>query len=91
MLKDVPKITFLSDSIYILCRFYKKAENEAKHVIRLVNPYKDKLSLPIYYDLEHENKTTGVCLGKYAVDNGKKFIEILENNGYEVGIYTSQD
>ena len=76
--------------IYSYADSVQKAESEAKHVIRLVSPYKDKLSLPIYYDLEYENDKTGISLGKYAVDNGKKFIEILENNGYEVGIYTFQ-
>lgn len=76
--------------IYSYADSVQKAESEAKHVIRLVSPYKDKLSLPIYYDLEYENDKTGISLGKYAVENGKKFIEILENNGYEVGIYTFQ-
>ena len=49
------------------------------------------MAFPIFYGLEHEDKEKNINLGKYAVENGKKFIEILENNGYEVGIYSCHD
>jgi len=68
----------------------EKAESEARHVIRLVEPYKDKLAFPIFYDLEIEDEKKNINLGPYAVQSGKKFIEIMENNGYEVGIYANQ-
>lgn len=75
--------------LYSYAESVEMAESEARHVIRLVEPYKDKLAFPIFYDLEHEDKEKNINLGKYAVENGKKFIEIMENNGYEVGIYSS--
>ena len=68
----------------------EKAESEARHVIRLVEPYKDKLAFPIFYDLEIEDikkyQFRALCSSKW-----EKFIEIMENNGYEVGIYSNQN
>ena len=78
-------------SLYSYAEKIEQVESEARHVIRLAEPYKNGLSLPIFYELEYENKELNVSLGKYAVENGKKFIEILENNGYKVGIYSSQE
>ena len=78
-------------SLYSYAETKEQVESEARHVIRLAEPYKNGLSLPIFYELEYENKELNVSLGKYAVENGKKFIEILENNGYKVGIYSSQE
>ena len=68
--------------IYLYSYAYseEQARSEAAHVMRLVNPYKNKLSLPVYYDLE-ENGTQDV-----AVRNGKIFLEILKNKGYAVGV-----
>ena len=78
-------------SLYSYDEKIEQVECEARHVIRLAEPYKNGLSLPIFYELEYENKELNVSLRKYAVENGKKFIEILENNGYKVGIYSSQE
>ena len=77
--------------IYSYAENVRNEESEARHVIRLVQPYKDKLALPIFYDLEHEDKDNNIHLGIYDVENGKKFIEIMEKNGYEVGIYSGQN
>ena len=52
--------------------------------MRLVNPYKSKLSLPVYYDLEHAG------IEKFAVENGKIFIQRMEENKYNVGIYSNE-
>ena len=70
--------------IFSYAKSKEDVESEAKHVIRLVSKYKSELSLPIFYDLELEN------LGQYAVENGKEFIKIMEDNGYTAGIYTYQ-
>ena len=61
----------------LLCRLNRKTENEAHHVIRLAEQYKDKLAFPIFYGLEHEDKEKNINLEEYVVQNGKKFIEIL--------------
>ena len=76
--------------LYSYADTIERAESEARHVIRLVAPYKDKLAFPIFYDLEHEDKEKNIYLGEYAIEMGNKFIEIMENNGYEVGIYSGQ-
>lgn len=62
-----------------------KAESEAQHVIRLLEGHKPEL--PIYYDLE-DNKILSLSSnekGKIA----RTFCNILENNGYRVGIYSN--
>lgn len=70
--------------LYSYAKSTDSARSEALHAIRLISPYKDRISLPIYYDLE-ENGTE-----KYAKENAIVFGEILERYGYEVGIYASE-
>lgn len=60
------------------------AKSEAEHVERLLQPYKTKLSFPVYYDVEEENKM------EYAVQNAKIFCEYLQNLGYFVGVYANE-
>jgi GH25 family lysozyme M1 (1,4-beta-N-acetylmuramidase) len=71
--------------LYSYADSVEKAKSEARHTIRLVSKYKSKLDLPIFYYLEQEN------LGQYAVENGKAFIDLMENYGYNVGIYANQN
>lgn len=61
---------------------YDSAIEEAKHCIELIEPYKDKISLPVFYDVEEERnipRITDVCMG---------FINTLNYYGYNCGIYT---
>lgn len=60
------------------------AAEEAEHCLRLINGYKDKLSLPVFYDLEEDK-----CKNK-VYDIYTMFEAILKEAGYNVGCYASQ-
>lgn len=70
--------------IYSYAKTVEMAKGEANHVLRLLAPYKDKLSFPVYYDLE-EMGTEGTAVSRAIV-----FGDIIEENGYWCGIYANQ-
>lgn len=62
---------------------WDSAITEANHCMDLIEPYKDKISFPIFYDVEEERnlpRIADVCMG---------FINTLNYYGYNVGIYTT--
>ena len=63
---------------------YDSATGEAEHCIRLIGPYRDLISFPVFYDLE-ENKNISKCL-KDVVDG---FRNKMEYHGYNVGCYVT--
>lgn len=63
---------------------YDTAVGEAEHCIRLIEPYRDKISFPVFYDLE-EGKNISKCL-KDVVDG---FRNKMEYHGYNVGCYVT--
>lgn len=69
--------------IYSYAKNLFQAVSEADHVERLVDPYKDKLSFPVYLDLEQEGTQAG------AVERARKFASVLQADGYKVGIYAN--
>lgn len=71
--------------LYSYADTVEKAEDEAKHVLRLVKGY--NLCFPIYYDIEDKIQLplSAAELGDIA----KTFCDIIEDAGYEVGIYAS--
>lgn len=71
--------------IYSYAKTNEMAISEAEHVIRLVKPYKDKLSYPVYYDLEEDGTQKG------AVERARAFAKVLTDAGYVVGIYANQN
>ena len=71
--------------IYSYAKTNEMAISEAEHVIRLVKPYKDKLSYPVYYDLEEDGTQKG------AVERARVFVKVLTDAGYVVGIYANQN
>lgn len=71
--------------IYSYAKTNEMAISEAEHVIRLVKPYKDKLSYPIYYDLEEDGTQKG------AVERARAFAKVLTDAGYVVGMYANQN
>lgn len=71
--------------IYSYAKTNEMAISEAEHVIRLVKPYKDKLSYPVYYDLEEDGTQKG------AVERARVFAKVLTDAGYVVGIYANQN
>ena len=69
--------------LYSYAKDDASAVSEANHAIRLVKPYKEKLSLPVFYDVEEagtEKGTAGRC---------KIFCDTLRSNGYKVGVYAN--
>lgn len=68
----------------------KQAEEEARVCLEVIRPYKDKITLPVFFDQEYEpgilalsNSTrTSICL---------KFIETIVAAGYKSGLYASYD
>lgn len=70
--------------LYSYAKDLDGAISEAKHVLRLLEPYKDKISYPVYYDLEEAGTEKG------AVERALAFGEIIEAEGYWCGIYANQ-
>lgn len=67
---------------YAYATDYDSAVAEAYHCIRLIEPYKDKISFPVFYDVEEQQNVpniTDVVMG---------FINTLNYYGYNVGVYT---
>ncbi len=73
--------------IYSYATSVAEAQSEAEHVLRLVQG--KNLSMPIYYDLEDE-ATTGKCSNAEIAEFAKTFCNIIQSNGYDVGIYASK-
>ena len=70
--------------LYSYAKTIEQAKSEAAHVLRLLEPYKGKLSYPVYYDLEEAGTQNG------AVERALVFGDIIEANGYWCGIYANQ-
>lgn len=73
--------------IYSYAETVEQAKSEAEHVLRLVKGY--NLSYPIYYDMEDavQDKLSNDELAELA----KTFCGIIEDNGYDVGVYASKN
>lgn len=69
--------------IYSYAKTEDSAKSEAEHVLRLVAPYKEKISLPIYYDLEESGTEKG------AKERAIIFGDIIEKAGFWCGVYSS--
>lgn len=63
---------------------YDSAVGEAEHCIRLIEPYRDQISFPVFYDLERDENISK-CL-KDVVDG---FHNKMEYHGYNVGCYVT--
>lgn len=70
--------------IYSYARGVEMSKGEAAHVLRMVEPYKEHISLPIYLDLEETGTQND------AVERAIVFGDIIENAGYWCGIYANQ-
>ncbi len=61
---------------------YDSAIEEAKHCIRLIEPYRDVILFPVFYDVEEAqnvNRIQDVVMG---------FINTMNYYGYNAGVYT---
>ena len=73
--------------LYSYADTIEKAESEAQHVLRLINPYRDKIQLHIWYDIEDKKMAN---LSMNALSNIIiTFCNKIEENGWKVGIYAS--
>ena len=70
--------------LYSYAKTIAGAKSEALHVLRLLGQYDDKLSFPVYYDLEE----TGTEVG--AVERALVFGDMIEAAGFWCGIYANQ-
>lgn len=72
------------------------AKKEAEFMLSLLKPYKDKITLPIFFDFEYDTiryaKDNGVTLGKQAFnDHTVAFLEAVKAAGYTPGVYYNLD
>lgn len=61
------------------------AESEARHVLRVIDGY--KLTYPVYYDMEESKQ--GAVSAKRKAQMAEAFCSILEQAGYQTGIYAN--
>lgn len=72
------------------------AKAEAAFVLKLLEPYKDKLTFPVFYDFEYDTvsyaKKQGVTLGKEAFNaHTVAFCDAIQAAGYRAGTYYNLD
>lgn len=68
---------------YAYASDYDTAVGEAEHCIRLIEPYRDRIAFPVFYDLEEEKNIAHI---KDVVDG---FRNKMEYHGYNVGCYVT--
>lgn len=72
------------------------AKAEAEYVLKLLEPYKDKIVLPVFFDFEYDTvsyaKKQGVTLGKEAFNaHTVAFCDTIQAAGYRAGVYYNLD
>lgn len=67
---------------YAYATDYDSAVAEANHCIRLIEPYKDRISFPVFYDVEEQQNVPRIA------DVVMGFINTLNYYGYNCGVYT---
>ena len=72
------------------------AKKEAAFCLGLLEPYKDKIVLPVYFDFEYDTvdyaAKCGVTLGKSAFNShAAAFCEAVKAAGYAPGVYYNKD
>lgn len=72
------------------------AKAEAEYVLKLIQPYKDKIVLPVFFDFEYDTvayaKKQGVTLGKEAFNaHTVAFCDTIQAAGYRAGVYYNLD
>lgn len=77
----------------------KEAKAEAEFVMKRIEPYRDDITLPVYYDYEFANVSSGRLDSAWRngtinknmmTDNAIAFCTVAEDNGYRAGIYASE-
>lgn len=70
--------------LYSYAKYKEEIDSEVQHVLRLVKAYKDKISLPVFIDVEEPGTES------FSHESCCRFCEQLESMGYSVGIYASE-
>ena len=73
-----------------------KAKEEAAKCLSTIEPYKDKISYPVFYDFEYASvdyaKKNGINITKnLSTKMADAFLTDIKNAGYITGIYTNKD
>ena len=73
-----------------------KAKEEAAKCLETINPYRDKITYPVFYDFEYASvdyaKKLGITITKdLSSKMADAFLTSIENAGYINGIYTNKD
>ena len=72
------------------------AKKEAAFVLKLLQPYSAKITLPVFFDFEYDSvsyaKKQGVTLGKESFNShAVAFCEAVKAAGYAPGVYYNKD
>ncbi|MCC3868104.1 SH3 domain-containing protein [Terrisporobacter mayombei] len=73
-----------------------QAKIEAQKCVETIDPYKDKISYPVFFDFEYDSvdyaAKQGVTVTKSLATNmSNAFLDYVENQGYLGGLYTNDD
>lgn len=72
---------------YTYAKSIDRIDGEVKHALRLCNPYKDKMTFPLFLDVEE--RKADFLPGVAA--RARKFCQEMMKNGYKVGIYADKN
>jgi len=72
------------------------AEKEAKYCLKVIEPYKEHIDLPVFFDWEYDSMAyaskQGVKPDRNLITSmNKKFCEVIEKHGYNAGVYFNED
>ena len=72
------------------------AKKEAEYVLKLLEPYKGKIAMPVFFDFEYDTvayaKKQGVTLGREAFNaHTVAFCDAIQAAGYRAGVYYNLD
>lgn len=70
--------------LYSYSECMEQTESEISHTLRLCSQYKEKMSYPLYIDLEQDGTQDGV------VERAKVWLEKMKSEGFTVGVYANQ-
>lgn len=74
----------------------KMARREAARCLEIIKPYKDKITLPVFFDWEYDSmafaRKNGVKPNRDLItEMHKAFLEPIEQSGYRGGYYSNRD
>lgn len=77
-------------------RSVEEAKKEAKACLSVIEPYKSRITYPVFFDFEYDSETYAEKAGtkvdaRYVTDVTKAFCETIAAAGYRAGYYTNQD